>query len=86
MDKTKCPICDKGILRQRIVTEIFHYRGADIPIPDYKIYECNLCGEALVDKESSVRAEVALSELKKMEYDNLMNTPFDIITIMNKQS
>ncbi len=52
MNGETCPICDKGILTKKVVDETFEYKGSEITIPDYIIYKCDTCEEAIVDKET----------------------------------
>lgn len=46
----KCPICGNGDLQKKIITETFEYKGKAFDYPNYIIYECPECGEAVVDK------------------------------------
>jgi len=48
----RCPICDGGILSKKVVTETFEYKGKSFQYPNYTIYECPSCGEAIVDKKT----------------------------------
>ena len=52
MNGETCPVCDKGILTKKVVDETFEYNGSEVTIPDYIIYACNTCEEAIVDSET----------------------------------
>ena len=52
MDGETCPVCDTGILTKKVIDETFEYKGKHITIPDYIIYECDICDEAIVDNET----------------------------------
>lgn len=62
MNGEACPICDKGILTKKVVDETFEYNGSEITIPDYIIYECDICKEAIVDKETLRTSSKILKE------------------------
>ncbi|MEW6187384.1 MAG: type II toxin-antitoxin system MqsA family antitoxin [Thermodesulfobacteriota bacterium] len=49
MKTRKCPICGIGVLKKKIGTEKFEYKGETISIPDYTTYTCSECGDAIVD-------------------------------------
>lgn len=57
-----CPLCGGGKLEMKVVEERFGYKGHTLVVPDYRILECPICGEALVAKESACRAERLLRE------------------------
>jgi len=77
-----CPICGEGKLIKKVVEETFTYKGKSITIPDYVIYECNLCGEAIVDKKTLKSAGKKLTAFKK-EIEGLL-TPEEIKRIRKK--
>jgi HTH-type transcriptional regulator / antitoxin MqsA len=52
MNKQKCPVCGDGVLKKKIGTEVFEYKGETLPIPNYITYACSECGEAIVDNVS----------------------------------
>ncbi len=58
----QCPICGAGKLESKVVEEIFEYKGERIIVPDYHIYECPVCEEALVDKESVKTSQKELKD------------------------
>ena len=49
MEARKCPICGAGLLKKKIGTESFEYKGKTKKIPNYVTYACSECGEAIVD-------------------------------------
>lgn len=66
-----CPICGAGNLSERVVEEHFSYKEHSLPVPDYRILECPVCGEALVEKESARRAEKLLKDFGR-QVDGLL--------------
>lgn len=50
MKSRKCPLCGVGTLKRHVGSETFHYKGEALTVPDYVVYTCGECGEALVDK------------------------------------
>jgi HTH-type transcriptional regulator/antitoxin MqsA len=78
----KCPICGKGQLSKKKITETFNYKGRTITIPDYVIYECNVCGEAIVDRETLKSSGKILKEFKR-QVEGLL-TPDEIKNIRKK--
>jgi len=78
----KCPICGEGKLVRKITEEVFNYKGKTITIPDYVSYECNECGEAIVDKETLKLSGKKLKEFKR-QVEGLL-TPNEIKSIRKK--
>jgi YgiT-type zinc finger domain-containing protein len=52
MISQKCPICGAGFLERKVKTEVFNYKGRTKEIPNYIVYACAECGEAIVDNET----------------------------------
>lgn len=48
----ECPLCGHDGLRRSVVTETFEYKGKTFDYPNYVIYKCPSCKEAVVDKKS----------------------------------
>lgn len=48
----QCPICGYKGLKKNIITETFTYKGKKFDYPDYIIYKCPSCKEAIVDKNT----------------------------------
>jgi HTH-type transcriptional regulator/antitoxin MqsA len=49
MKEEKCPICEKGTLKRQVKDKVFKYKGESITIPGYVTYNCDVCGDAVVD-------------------------------------
>lgn len=77
-----CPICGAGELAAKTVEEQFTYKGQHLSVPDYLIYECSECSEALVDPASSKKAEKLLKDFSR-GVDGLLSTA-DIKRIRKK--
>ena len=77
-----CPVCGAGELEKKTVEEQFTYKGAALTVPDYVVYECAACGEALVDPASSKMASKLLKDFSR-EIDGLLTTT-DIKRIRKK--
>jgi HTH-type transcriptional regulator/antitoxin MqsA len=48
----QCPICGHVGLKKEIITETFEYKGKKLDYPNYIIYKCAKCKEAVVDKKT----------------------------------
>lgn len=64
MDTKACPVCGKGQLKKEIVEKTFTYKGQSTTIPNYILYRCNVCSEAIVDKQT---LKSSGKELKKFK-------------------
>jgi len=51
-DGGQCPFCAQDSLQKNVITETFDYKGKSFDYPNYVIYECQNCKEAVVDKKS----------------------------------
>jgi len=51
-DGGQCPVCGQEGLQKKSITETFEYKGKKFEFPNYVIYECSKCEEAIVDKQS----------------------------------
>jgi HTH-type transcriptional regulator / antitoxin MqsA len=49
---SQCPACGQEGLQKKVITEKFEYKGETFSYPNYVIYECPSCGDAVVDKKS----------------------------------
>lgn len=65
MNKGKCPICGLGKLSKKVSDEVFEYKGNKIIVPEYTIYICNVCGEAIVDNDSLKRSGKILKDFQR---------------------
>ncbi len=52
MNEQKCPVCGAGFLKKKVIEENFEYKGKTLSVPDYIVYACDECGEAIVDQET----------------------------------
>ncbi len=77
-----CPVCGVGALKQKSVEEVFSYKGRTLTVPDYLVYECAACDEAVVDPASSKRASKLLKDFGR-EVDGLLGAA-DIKRIRKK--
>jgi HTH-type transcriptional regulator/antitoxin MqsA len=67
----ECPLCGGGRLCEKVVEEHFSYKGHSLAVPDYQIFECPACGEAVVEKNSARRAEKLLKDFGR-QIDGLL--------------
>jgi HTH-type transcriptional regulator/antitoxin MqsA len=67
----KCPICGNGEVKRKVTTETFEYKGKVFDYPDYIIYECPECGEAVVDKVTLKESGRAIRDFYR-EVDGLL--------------
>lgn len=65
MEAEKCPICDEGVLQREAKDEVFEYKGENVTIPDYIVYRCNVCKEAIVDNETLKTSGKILKNFKR---------------------
>ncbi|MDO9069372.1 MAG: type II toxin-antitoxin system MqsA family antitoxin [Deltaproteobacteria bacterium] len=72
----ECPLCGGGRLCEKVVEEHFSYKGHSLAVPDFQIFECPACGEAVVEKNSARRAEKLLKDFGR-QIDGLL-TAVDI--------
>ena len=61
-DGQECPICGLANLERKVVDETFEYKGHALVVPDYVIFQCSVCEESLVDRESVRTSQIALKE------------------------
>ena len=77
-----CPVCGAGELERKTVEEQFSYKGEALTVPDYVVFECASCGEAVIDPASSKRASKLLKDFSRI-VDGLLTTA-DIKRIRKK--
>jgi HTH-type transcriptional regulator / antitoxin MqsA len=65
MKAQKCPVCGTGTLKKQIGTEVFKYKGESLSIPGFITYECNDCGESIVDNQSLKDARKPLKDFHR---------------------
>ena len=61
----KCPICGEGILEREVITETFEYNGEKVYIPDYVIFKCENCDEAIVEKDTLKTSEITIRDFQR---------------------
>ena len=61
-DGQECPICGLENLKRKVVDETFEYRGRALVVPDYIIFQCSVCEESLVDRESATSSQKVLKK------------------------
>lgn len=66
MKRQECPICGAGVLTKRVETEVFEYKGKSLTIQDYVTYDCNECGEAIVDDATLKSSGKKLKDFKRV--------------------
>jgi HTH-type transcriptional regulator/antitoxin MqsA len=71
-DNEKCPICGGAVLKSKVVTEEFSYKGKVHSIPGFRSWECASCGESIADRESMKKAAPLLNEFYR-EVDGLLS-------------
>ena len=81
-DGQKCPICGLCNLVKKAVDETFEYKGERLVIPDYVIYECSTCEDALVDEKSIKASQKDLKDFYR-KVDGLLSSA-DIKRIRKK--
>lgn len=64
-DGDLCPNCGKTPLKKKVITETFEYKGEELEIPNYVIFECSLCDDSFVDGRFLNRLDKVLKEFHK---------------------
>lgn len=67
----KCPICNKGTLKRKVIDEEFEYKGQKITLKDYVIYTCDHCGDSIVNKGTLKKSGKILKKFQR-EVDELL--------------
>jgi HTH-type transcriptional regulator/antitoxin MqsA len=65
MEGNVCPICASGNLHKVVSTEDFQYKDKTVYIENYVSYECDLCEESIVDKETFKRSGKILKDFQR---------------------
>lgn len=74
MDKeAKCPVCGVGIMERVVLEETFEYKGQHLVIPDYVVYKCPACEEAIVDKNTLKTTEKTIRDFHR-KVDDLLTS------------
>ena len=79
----KCPICRKGNLIKKEIEEIFNYKGHHIAIPDYTIYECDTCSEAIIGKNTLKKSGKILKKFKKQVEERIKQGGWNALCTIN---
>ncbi|HBL52554.1 MAG TPA: hypothetical protein DDZ34_00410 [Syntrophaceae bacterium] len=64
MDMRNCPVCGTGLLKKKVGTESFEYKGETKTIPNYVTYLCNECGGSIVDIATLKESGKILNDFK----------------------
>ncbi len=65
LDGECCPFCCQGHLHKKNIDETFIYKNHKIVIPNYCIFECSFCKEAIVSQKSIRETEKILKEFRE---------------------
>ena len=78
-DGDLCPVCGKGTVKRKVLTEIFNYKGNKLSYPNYIVYKCNICKESVVDKKSMKESGKAIKDFFKQVNgkENSLDKPTD---------
>jgi len=79
----QCPLCGQDGLCRKVVTETFEYKGNKLHYPNYVIYECPSCNEAVVDKQSMKESGRAIRDFYR-QIDGLLSAA-EIIRIRKQR-
>ncbi len=65
MKTETCPICGTGTLGKQVKNKVFEYKGESITIPGYVTYNCDVCGDAIVDNGTLRESGKILKDFKR---------------------
>ena len=71
--KAKCPICGIGIMEKVVLVETLEYKGQHLTIPEYTVYKCPTCEEAIVDKNTLKTTEKTIRDFHR-KVDGLLTS------------
>lgn len=60
-----CPICGEKAMNKKNKEEVFTYKGHNLTIPNYPIYECDECGEELIQAQDSKKFEKDRTDFRR---------------------
>lgn len=72
-EASQCPICGHDDMRKKVGTETFQYKGKNFDYPNYITYECQSCGEAIVDKKTLKESGRAIRDFYR-QVDGLLTS------------
>lgn len=52
METIQCPVCGYKEMSKKVITEQFEYKGHQLEVKDYVIYQCPEREESIVDKDT----------------------------------
>lgn len=61
----KCPICGEGKLTRNVIEESFEYKGQEIVIPDYVVFNCENCEESIVEANTLKASEKIIRDFHR---------------------
>jgi len=79
----KCPICGHGNLIKKEIEEIFNYKEYHIAIPNYTIYECDTCSEAIIGKNTLKKSGKILKKFKKQVEERIKQGGWNALCTIN---
>ena len=63
-EKRRCPVCGRGVLRERIISELFEYGDVEdvvtVKTQDVPIEDCDVCGESFSGPEAAAIRQAAI--------------------------
>jgi len=68
-----CPICGKGKLKRKSITETFTYKGHRLIVPHYEVYCCPRCQEEFLDYSLTRRHQQKIRDWQR-ETDGLLSS------------
>lgn len=68
----QCPLCGENDLVKKVITETFEYKGKEFEYPNYIVYECPKCKEAIVDKKTLKESGRAIRDFYR-QVDGLLS-------------
>ncbi|MDB5051393.1 MAG: transcriptional regulator with domain [Fibrobacteres bacterium] len=71
-----CPVCASNSILKKEIEQVFTYKGSELKIPHYVIFECTNCGETFPDEEQLKSLEPIIRDFHRRE-DGLLS-PEDI--------
>ena len=74
MTESKCPICGKGTLVEKVKKEKIFYQGKKYYIPDIKVIYCSECSEEMITAQE-IRKMEKIAKQKSNDKKNLRGRP-----------
>lgn len=70
---SQCPICGHDDIQKKVGIETFQYKGNNFDYPHYITYECQSCGEEIVDKKTLKESGRAIRDFYR-QVDGLLTS------------